>query len=120
MTQDEQKQQVAEAALTFLRDGMDLGVGTGSTVNFFIDALQQVRLRINSLVASSEQTRDRLQAGGFQVKELSEVGTVDLYVDGADEANAHLHLIKGGGGALTREKDPGRCVATIRLHYRPE
>ena len=104
MTQDEQKQQVAEAALDFLQDGIDLGVGTGSTVNHFIDALPQTRLRINSLVASSEETRERLENQGFRVKELAEVGTMDLYVDGADEANPHLHLIKGGGGALTREK----------------
>ena len=104
MSQDQQKQRAAEAALDYLQDGIDLGVGTGSTVNYFIDALPHIRLRLNSLVASSKQTQERLEGHGFQVKELSEVGTMDLYVDGADEANRHLQLIKGGGGALTREK----------------
>ncbi len=104
MHQADKKRQAAEAALDFVEPGVDLGVGTGSTVNFFIDALPQIRNRINSLVASSQATEDRLRALDFEVSALSEVGDIDLYVDGADEANKHFHLIKGGGGALTREK----------------
>ncbi len=104
MNQNEKKQQAALAALDYIREDCLLGVGTGSTVNFFIDALPQVRDRIRALVASSEATRERLEKHGFEVAELSETGDLDLYVDGADEANKHFHLIKGGGGALTREK----------------
>jgi ribose 5-phosphate isomerase A len=92
------------AALEYIEDGCLLGVGTGSTVNFFIDALPELRGKIDALVASSEATRERLESHGFEVSELSETGDLDLYVDGADEANKHFHLIKGGGGALTREK----------------
>jgi ribose 5-phosphate isomerase A len=83
---------------------VQLGVGTGSTVNYFIDALPQVRSKISSVVASSEATRERLKKLDFKVLDLAETGDLDLYVDGADEANKHFHLIKGGGGALTREK----------------
>jgi ribose 5-phosphate isomerase A len=90
--------------LEYIEDGSLLGVGTGSTVNFFIDALPELRGKIDALVASSEATRERLESHGFEVSELSETGDLDLYVDGADEANKHFHLIKGGGGALTREK----------------
>jgi ribose 5-phosphate isomerase A len=104
MQQNEKKRQVALAALDYINDGMQLGVGTGSTVNFFIDALPDVRSKIETVVASSEATRERLEKHGFEVSELSETGDLDLYVDGADEANKHFHLIKGGGGALTREK----------------
>ncbi len=104
MNQDEKKHKAALAALDYIQDGCLLGVGTGSTVNFFIDALPQVRNRIGALVASSEATRERLEGHGFEVSELSQTGDLDLYVDGADEADKHFHLIKGGGGALTREK----------------
>lgn len=104
MHQTEKKRAAAEAALEYIEDGCLLGVGTGSTVNYFIDALPSCRDRIRALVASSEATRERLEKLGFEVSELSETGDLDLYVDGADEANKHFHLIKGGGGALTREK----------------
>lgn len=104
MQQNEKKRQAALAALEHITDGAQLGVGTGSTVNYFIDALPDVRSKISTLVASSEATRERLEKHGFEVSELSETGDLDLYVDGADEANKHFHLIKGGGGALTREK----------------
>jgi ribose 5-phosphate isomerase A len=104
MQQNEKKRQAALAALDYISDGMHLGVGTGSTVNLFIDALPDVRSKIETVVASSEATRERLEKHGFEVSELSETGDLDLYVDGADEANKHFHLIKGGGGALTREK----------------
>ena len=92
------------AALSFLRDGMALGVGTGSTVNFFIDGLAEHRHRLNTVVSSSEASSERLLAAGIEVADLNSSGDLDLYVDGADEADPHLHLIKGGGGALTREK----------------
>ncbi len=104
MHQADKKQAAAEAALDFVEPGVNLGIGTGSTVNYFIDALPQIRNKINSLVASSEATEKRLRALNFEVSELSDVGDIDLYIDGADEANKHFHLIKGGGGALTREK----------------
>ncbi len=104
MDQTEKKRAAALAALEYIEDGCLLGVGTGSTVNFFIDALPELRGKIDALVASSEATRERLESHGFEVSELSETGDLDLYVDGADEANKHFHLIKGGGGALTREK----------------
>jgi ribose 5-phosphate isomerase A len=104
MNQSEKKRLAAEAALEYIEPGIQLGVGTGSTVNYFIDALPQIRDQISALVASSEATAERLRSHGFEVSELSETGDLDLYVDGADEANKHFHLIKGGGGALTREK----------------
>ena len=84
---------------------MSLGVGTGSTVDFFIDALAEERARqLTAVVSSSKESTRRLESFGIEVSELSSVGDLDLYVDGADEATKHLHLIKGGGGALTREK----------------
>jgi ribose 5-phosphate isomerase A len=104
MDQDEKKRQSALAALQYIPEGALLGVGTGSTVNFFIDALPEFRSRIRAVVSSSEASTERLRQHGFDVVELSETGDLDLYVDGADEANEHFHLIKGGGGALTREK----------------
>ena len=104
MHQTEKKRAAADAALEYIEDDCLLGVGTGSTVNYFIDALPAYRDKIRALVASSEATRERLESHGFEVSELSETGDLDLYVDGADEANKHFHLIKGGGGALTREK----------------
>jgi len=104
MDQNEKKRQVALASLEYIPEGALLGVGTGSTVNYLIDALPALRSRIQAVVASSEATRARLEKQGFEVSELSETGDLDLYIDGADEANKHFHLIKGGGGALTREK----------------
>lgn len=104
MDQSEKKIAVAKAALKYLENGAVLGVGTGSTVNILIDALPAVRSRIETVVSSSEATTARLQKHGFEVSTLNSVGDLDLYIDGADEATKHLHLIKGGGGALTREK----------------
>lgn len=96
------KQEVAKAALASIDDGMILGVGTGSTVNCLIDLLPQVKLK--GAVASSKVTQDKLEALGIEVMDLNFVGEIDLYIDGADEVNPNLQLIKGGGGALTREK----------------
>ena len=104
MSQDAQKKLAAEAALSYIKDGIALGVGTGSTVDFFIDALPAQIGRIVSVVSSSERTTAKLERLGITVSPLETVGDLDLYVDGADEATKHLHLIKGGGGALTREK----------------
>ena len=100
----EQKRQVAREALAYVREGMILGVGTGSTVNCFIDALAESGKHIEAAVSSSEATTQRLQAIGVSVRELNNTGTLDLYIDGADEFDKHRRLIKGGGGALTREK----------------
>jgi ribose 5-phosphate isomerase A len=102
--QQMQKQQVAEAALSWVRPDNVLGVGTGSTVNCFIDALAASGIRIEAAVSSSEATTERLQSHGIHVRELNLAGTLDVYVDGADEFDPHRRLIKGGGGALTREK----------------
>lgn len=102
--QDSNKRRAALAAMSYLRDGIVLGVGTGSTVNHFIDALADEKTRLDAVVSSSGQSTRRLQAAGIEVSELSDVPAVDLYVDGADEATKHRHLIKGGGGALTGEK----------------
>ena len=99
-----QKQQVAEAALAWVRPDNVLGVGTGSTVNCFIDALAASGIRIEAAVSSSEATTQRLQSHGIHVRELNLAGTLDVYVDGADEFDPYRRLIKGGGGALTREK----------------
>ena len=104
MKQDSKKRRAALAALSYLRDGIVLGVGTGSTVDFFIDALADYRGRFEAVVSSSSQSTKRLEDLGIEVSELTDVPTIDLYVDGADEANKHRQLIKGGGGALTREK----------------
>ena len=104
MSQDQQKHHVAEAALDFIESGEILGVGTGSTVNFFIDALAKIKGKIEGVVSSSEASTERLRAIGLRVLDLNRTGDLSLYVDGADEATRHLHLIKGGGGALTREK----------------
>ena len=101
-TQDEKKQAAAKAALKHLPKGGILGVGTGSTVNFLIELLPE--LQLEAAVASSEATAQRLKKLGIEVVDMNHVGGLDAYVDGADESNAHLHLIKGGGGALTREK----------------
>lgn len=103
MTQDELKKQAAEAALAYVQGGV-IGVGTGSTVNHFIDFLAQFKGRFEGAVSSSEASSERLKSHGIQVFDLNSVGDLSLYVDGADEANGRLQLIKGGGGALTREK----------------
>jgi ribose 5-phosphate isomerase A len=99
-----QKIRVAEAALAWVKEDSVLGVGTGSTVNCFIDALANSGKRITAAVSSSQATTVRLQEVGIEVRELNHVGTLDLYIDGADEFDKHRRLIKGGGGALTREK----------------
>lgn len=104
MDQSEKKRSAAEAALEYIRDGAILGVGTGSTVNFLIDMLPDISNRIEAVVSSSVATTEKLEKLGLEVSTLNSVGDVDVYVDGADEATKHLHLIKGGGGALTREK----------------
>ncbi len=104
MTQDEMKKAVAEAALEYVVPGEIIGVGTGSTANFFIDALASIKGQIKGAVASSEATAERLRGHGIEVMDLNSVSKMSIYVDGADESNNQLHLIKGGGGALTREK----------------
>jgi ribose 5-phosphate isomerase A len=104
MTQDELKKAVAHAALQYVEAGSIIGVGTGSTANHFIDALATMKGKIDGAVASSEATAQRLRKHGITVLDLNEAGSLRVYVDGADEATEHLHLIKGGGGALTREK----------------
>ena len=104
MSQDAAKKKAAEAALKYLVRGEVLGVGTGSTVNHFIDALAAHKGDIAGAVSSSKASTARLEAIGIPVLDPNSAGTLSLYVDGADEANAHLQLIKGGGGALTREK----------------
>lgn len=104
MTQDEMKLQVAQAAISYVVPGTIIGVGTGSTANFFIDELAKIKSKIEGAVASSEATAKRLTAHGIPVLDLNSVDEISVYVDGADEADAGLHLVKGGGGALTREK----------------
>lgn len=104
MNQDEMKKQAALAALEYLPDGGILGIGTGSTVNHFIDALAPIKGRFEGAVSSSEASTERLKGIGMPVLDLNSVGDLEIYVDGADESNRHLQLIKGGGGALTREK----------------
>jgi len=99
-----QKQQVAEAALRWVRSDSVLGVGTGSTVNCFIEALAASRIRVEAAVSSSEATTVLLESHGIEVRDLNHAGTLDVYIDGADEFDPHRRLIKGGGGALTREK----------------
>jgi ribose 5-phosphate isomerase A len=104
MDQDQKKRLVAAAALEFVVDDTIVGVGTGSTANCFIDALAGRRERIRGAVASSEASAERLRAAGIAVFDLNETGELGVYVDGADEATPERHLVKGGGGALTREK----------------
>jgi len=102
------KQAVAAAALEYVRPKLDndsvIGIGTGSTANFFIDALGEIKAQVNATVASSESSAERLKSHGIPVYDLNSVDRVDVYVDGADESNHQLQLIKGGGAALTREK----------------
>ena len=104
MSHDSRKQRAAQAALDCVRAGSIVGVGTGSTVNFFIEGLAALAARITGAVSSSDASSQRLKAHGIAVLDLNSVGELELYVDGADEANRRLELIKGGGGALTREK----------------
>ena len=108
MTQDELKQTVAQAAISHIQNKLKtdtiVGIGTGSTTNFFIDALAKIKHTFDGTVASSEASAERLKAHGIPVYELNSVDRITVYVDGADESNGHLELIKGGGGALTREK----------------
>ena len=110
-TQDEKKQAVAKAALKHLPKGGILGVGTGSTVNFLIDLLPE--LQLEAAVASSNATAERLEKLGIEVVDMNSVGGLDAYVDGADEIDRHMHMIKGGGAALTREK----IVASIAKKF---
>jgi ribose 5-phosphate isomerase A len=104
LSADALKRAVAEAAIAYVQPGEILGVGTGSTANAFIDALSSVKGRVKAAVASSESTRERLQAIGIEVVDLNQVDRISVYVDGADEITPALAMIKGGGGALTREK----------------
>lgn len=104
MNQDELKRQVGEAALDYVQADSIIGVGTGSTVNCFINALIKSGIRIEAAVSSSQATTQLLKAGGIDVVDLNQTGGLDIYIDGADEFDPHRRLIKGGGGALTREK----------------
>jgi ribose 5-phosphate isomerase A len=104
MTQDEKKQAAALAALEYIKEDTIVGVGTGSTVNYFIDALDAVKHKIQGAVSSSDASTKRLKAMGIEVFDLNSVDRFDIYVDGADEITKHKHMIKGGGAALTREK----------------
>jgi len=103
-SQEEMKKAVARAAIDYVQAGSIVGVGTGSTANCFIDELGKIKHKIDGAVASSVATAQRLEGHGIRVLDLNAVDEIGVYVDGTDEANKHLHLIKGGGGALTREK----------------
>jgi ribose 5-phosphate isomerase A len=98
------KRRAATAALSYIKDGMALGVGTGSTVDIFIELLQPLAAKLGAVVSSSDRSTRRLAEFGIHAVDLGSAGDLDLYIDGADEATKHRHLIKGGGGALTREK----------------
>ena len=113
MSQEDRKRAVAQAALEFVVPGELVGVGTGSTANAFIDALAAVKGRIDGAVASSETTAARLAGHGIRVIDLNAAGELPVYVDGADEATRHRHLVKGGGGALTREKIVAAAAKTF-------
>ncbi|MEW6983304.1 ribose-5-phosphate isomerase RpiA [Colwelliaceae bacterium 6471] len=104
MTQDEMKKAAAIKALEFIKNDTIVGVGTGSTVNHFIDALAGIKNKIRGAVSSSEESTKRLKSYGIEVFELNDIDVLDVYVDGADEITKHMHMIKGGGAALTREK----------------
>ncbi|WP_371195160.1 ribose-5-phosphate isomerase RpiA [Glaciecola sp. SC05] len=104
MSQDDKKRAAAIAAIKYVKPGTIVGVGTGSTVNYFIDALAQIKEDIQGAVSSSEASTKRLKQHGIEVFDLNSVGSFDIYVDGADEITEHKHMIKGGGAALTREK----------------
>ena len=109
MDQDALKRKVAEAAVERVEENSVLGVGTGSTVNAFIEALVASRIRLEGAVSSSDETTRRLESHGIRVLELNQTGPLELYIDGADEVDPHRRLIKGGGGALTREKVIAGC-----------
>lgn len=113
MTQDELKQSVAREALKHVVEDAVVGVGSGSTVNFFIDALAGIKGRIEGAVAASEASAERLKRYGIRVFDLNSVNDLPVYFDGADEVNEHLYMIKGGGGALTREK----IVAAVATRF---
>ena len=113
MNQDDKKHAAARAALEFVVPGALVGVGTGSTANAFIDALATVRGRIDGAVASSDATAALLAGHGIRVVDLNAAGELPVYVDGADEATRHRHLVKGGGGALTREKIAATAAKTF-------
>ncbi len=104
MTQDDKKRAAATAALKYVKPGSVVGVGTGSTVNYFIEALESVKNTLEGAVSSSDASTKKLEALGIEVFDLNSVSDFDIYVDGADEITEHLHMIKGGGAALTREK----------------
>ena len=104
MDATEKKRAAARAAMEFIQPGSTLGVGTGSTVNCLIEILPEIRDQIDRVVSSSRASTQLLEEQGFEVSTLNETGDIDIYIDGADESNKHLQLIKGGGGALTREK----------------
>ncbi|MDX1836338.1 ribose-5-phosphate isomerase RpiA [Legionella taurinensis] len=110
---NELKQQAAKAALAFIDDNMIVGVGTGSTVNYFIEELAAIKHRIDACVASSVATETRLRAAGIPVIDLNAAGELPIYIDGADEINAQNEMVKGGGGALTREK----IIATVASEF---
>lgn len=113
MTQDAGKQAAAQAALEFIEQDMVIGVGSGSTVNFFIDALKSVRGKLDGAVASSVATAERLKALSIPVLDLNSAGELPIYIDGADEINPSRQMIKGGGGALVREK----IIATVAKKF---
>ena len=113
MNQDELKKQVAEAALKHVVEDAVVGVGSGSTVFMFIDALATIKGRIEGAVAASEASAERLRKHGIRVLDLNSVNELPVYVDGADEVTEHLHMVKGGGGALTREK----IVAAVARNF---
>ena len=116
MSADDLKRAAAEAALQYVEPGSIVGVGTGSTANHFIDLLAGIKADIDATVASSEATAERLRSHGIPVIDLNAAGNIGVYVDGADEATKHLHLIKGGGGALTREKIVAAVSQKIHLY----
>lgn len=113
MNQDDLKRSVARAAIDYVVDGAWIGVGTGSTANFFVDALGDIRHRIRGAVASSQRTAERLRALGIALADLNDIDELPVYVDGADEITRELCMIKGGGGALTREK----IVAAVATRF---
>jgi ribose 5-phosphate isomerase A len=110
---DDLKRAAAEAAIAHVPEGGIVGVGTGTTANFFIEALGKIKHRIDGAVASSEASAERLRAVGIQVFDLNSVDALRVYVDGADEITRHLHMVKGGGGALTREKIVAEVASTF-------
>ena len=114
MSQDDKKKSAAVAAIEYIEAGMIVGVGTGSTVNHFIDALAGIKGKIDGAVSSSEASTERMKKHGIKVYDLNETGGLSVYVDGADESNKHLHLIKGGGGALLSTLlDCAACVDAL-------